>query len=242
MKKIISMIMVLALLVSFPSFAANTVTIDSINVNSAAITVNYNTTGLSETDQVTLITYLADSASVTPDENNIKYIDQITKGSNSSMTFNLLEAPKGTYQVKMGGTDVTTPGAIAITVDDKMASNINFMNNPVDLYTVSNLENNQFVKSDNGGIFVLKPSSNYIAASAKAPDLNGYTIKGYGIRINAVDYSANIDLSSEKSFGILLHGDKIIKDMDITAVPYVIYEKDGADPITFYGTTSNTKF
>lgn len=236
MKKIILLSLILSIIFVWPCFCANSLTIDSLNINGNSITVNYNTTGLSETDQVTLITYFADSPSVIPDDNNIKYIDQITKGSASSLNFNLEEIPEGKYQVKMGGTDIAAPDVLSIIIDDKMAENKNFMKNSADIYTVSGLEKNLFVKSDNGGIFVLKPSNNYIAASAKVPALNGYEIKEYGIRINSVDYSAKVALSSEKTFGILLHGDKITTDMEITAVPYVVYEKENSVPVVFYGT------
>lgn len=238
MKKIISFIL-LTLILSLaviPAYAENTVTINSINIDSTAVTINYNTSGLSETDQVTLITYLADNAEVAPTENNIKYIDQFTKADNTSFAFSFKDAPVGTYQVKMGGTDINTPDAISITIDEAMPDKVNFMKNAIDLYTVSHLEKNDFVLSDNKGIFVMKPGNNYIAASAKAPILDGYTIKGYGIRLNSNDYSANVDLSATNTFGVLFHGATITDGLKINALPYVTYAKEGAEDITFYGT------
>lgn len=236
MKRIFSLMLALAL---FSTVAyANTIEIDTVNVSEKSITVNFNTDGLSEEDQVTVLTYKADSADAEATESNIKYIDQISKASNSSLTFNLLDTPAGTYQIKMGGTDINTPDSISITVESNMGSDVNFMKNEATIF--SNPVNAPYVVKDQfSSFYVVKPEINYIAAAASVPALDGYTVKEYGIRLNSNNYAASVALTTESKFGILFTDAD--DEIDVTYTPYVIYEKAGETPVTFYGTTKTQK-
>jgi len=233
MKKIISFVLLFMMVCSIAY--ANTVEIDTVNVTDTAITVNFNTEGLSDGDQLTVLTYQADSADVAPTENNIKYIDQISKSTASSLSFSLADTPSGTYQIKMGGTDVASPDALSVTIDEKMSGSLNFMKNEASVFAQV-LAKPQVITNDKGSFYVVKPENNYIAASASVPELEGYTIKGYGIRLNAENYAANVDLTTDKKYGILFTGAEDGKVVSVT--PYVTYEKDG-ETITYYGTTKS---
>ena len=241
MKKVLSLALAacVTLTAGFSAMAANTVEIETITVNGAAMTVNFNTAGLEAADQVTLLTYQADSSAAEATESNIKYIDQIDKAENTSISFNLASAASGNYQVKMGGTDVATPSVMSITVDENMTGAVNFMPNEVDVLSGKVVTPSK-VTDQKGNIFILKPDLNYIATYAKAPAKEGYTVKAYGVRLNGKDYSASVELKDEK-YAVLFQGAGVKADMGVTAVPYVVYT-DGTNDITYFGTSNISVF
>lgn len=236
MKKIIVMLLCAILLFSIPyaAFAENTVAIKSVTVSADTVTVNFDTEGLTEEDSVTVLTYKSDKITDEPTEANIKYIDQITKESKTSISFSLNEAASGVYQIKMGGTDVAANAAVSVSVEEGMSDTIHYMNNslsvfskPVGSFGAMTRENNQ--------IYILKPSVNYIAAYSSVPSLDGYTVKEYGIRINGNDYEAKVALKADDSrFGILFSD--VPDEITVTAYPYIVYENSDGAAITYYGT------
>ena len=126
MKKILFLILAITVLASVYVSAANSIEIENVTVNGAEMVVNFNTSGLEAADQVTLLTYASAKADDDATEENIVYIDQIDKAENTSISFNLKEAASGTYQVKMGGTDVSAPDVLSITVDPDMSGDVRF--------------------------------------------------------------------------------------------------------------------
>lgn len=238
MKKIISVALAacMTLTAGVCAMAANTVEIEEITVNGAGMVVNFNTSGLEAADQVTLLTYQADSADAEATEGNIKYIDQIDKAENTSISFNLAAAASGNYQVKMGGTDVSAPSVMSITVDKDMSGVINFMPNDVSVYSA--VVTPDKVTDEKGNIFILKPSGNHILTAATAPAKDGYTVKAYGVRLNGKDYQANVDLTGNSNYGVLFHGAGVKAEMGITAVPYVVYADAAGAEITYFGNSN----
>lgn len=237
MKKIFSIALSACMVLSagLSAMAANTVEIETITVNGAGMTVNFNTSGLEAADQVTLLTYQADSANAEATEANIKYIDQIDKAENTSISFNLAAAASGNYQVKMGGTDVAAPSVMSITVDNNMSGVVNFMANDVNVLSGKVVAPTKVV-DQKGNLFILKPETKYIATYANAPAKSGYTVKAYGVRLNGKDYSASVELEDEK-YAVLFQGAGIKAGAGITAVPYVTYT-DGTNDITYFGTSN----
>ena len=223
--------------VVFSASAANSISISSVNVTDSAVTVNYNTSGLSENDQVTVITYKAENASVIPDENNIKYINQLDNSTNTSLNFTFNETPAGTYQVKMGGTDIDTPDSIAITIVENSEGTVNYHNNKIDFFSATPT-GFEIINPNTDKAYILKPTSNYFATFASVPSLEGYTVKSCGIIYNGDSYSAKIDLQNDSKFGILFKGAPVIDGLKVTAYPYVTYEKAGSPDITYYGSTT----
>lgn len=237
MKRFISSLLLTFIIVmTFIPASANSVTIDSVNVSSSAVTINYKTDSLQEGDQVTVLTYAANSADVAPTEQNIKYIDQITKSSDTSLTFNFNETPSGTYQIKMGGTDVATPDVISITVDEKTTDGgLNFINNNFNLFS-KKISKPESIIDYTGKTVILKPENNYIAAYADIPSLDGYVIDSYGIILNGTEYTANITTTNVNNYGVLFRGAGITDEYSVVAYPYIVY-KNGDDTITYFGTT-----
>lgn len=235
MKKIICILA--ALLIIASSAYAGEITIETVSITDNAVVVSYNTSDMAEEDYVTVLTYMAESADAEPDESNIKYIDQITKSGNTSVQFNLSDTPSGTYQIKMGGTNVQAPDSVSVTVDEKMSGTLNYMNNPLSLFT-GPVTGGEFFMSHENKPVILKPEEKVIAAFSTVPTLYGYTVKEYGIRINTENYSAKVNLTSDSKYAMLFKGAGITADMNITAMPYVVYEKDGAEDITYYGSTT----
>lgn len=232
MKKVLFMLIALAVF-SSTAFAAE-LKIDSVSVTEKAVTVNYNTSDISENDYVTILTYKVESLTDDANKNNIKYIDQLIKGESSSVNFSLTDTPKGTYQIKMGGTDVENPDLISVTIDDKMEGALKFAKNSLEIFKGSLTQDEFFVTHENKP-FILKPSDNFIAAYSTAPLLEGYTVKEYGIRLNSENYSAKVSLNSANKYAMLFKGEGITSEFTYTAMPYVIYEKAGEEPITVYG-------
>ncbi len=236
MKKFISIsVLILVVLMTIIPASAKTVTIDSVNVTNSSVIVNYNAESLADGEQVTVLTYKADSADDEPTETNIKFIDQITKSSNTSLNFNFNETPNGTYQIKMGGTDVETPDVISITINDKVSGGMNFINNSFNLFS-KKIETPESVVDFAGKTVILRPENNYVAAYSDLPSLKGYEIDSYGIILNGKEYTANITTTNLNNFGVLFHGSGIKDEFSVVAYPYITYKKDG-NTITYYGTT-----
>ena len=236
MKKIVSLsVLFLVVLMAIIPASAKTVTIDSVNVTNTAVTVNYNADSLTDGAQVTILTYKADSSDAEPTEANIKYIDQITKSSNTSLNFNFNDTPNGTYQIKMGGTDVESPDVISITITDKASTGMNFLNNSFKMFS-KKFKSPDSIIDQNGKLVILKPENNYIAAFSDVPNLDGYEIDSYGIILNGNEYTANITTTNTNNFGVLFHGNGIKDEFSVVAYPYITYKKDG-NTVTFYGTT-----
>lgn len=235
MKRIITLILAFVVLTAVTAGAANSLEIKEITVDGSNMKVSFETSGLDAEDQITLLTYSASSADEEATESNIVYIDQIDKAENTSISFNLKESAAGTYQVKMGGTDIAAPGILSITVDAGMNGKACFMPNTVKIFP-GTAEENQYIRNEKGSFTVIEKNTNYIAAYASAPALSGYTVKEYGIRLNGKDYSAKVELNSD-GYGMIFKGNGIGVNKDVVAFPYVIYEKDGAEDITYFGNT-----
>ena len=226
---------------AFAVHADNTIAVDKITVNGSNLTVDF-TTNLASDDQVTLITYKADSASAEATSSNIKYINQVDKGSSTSISYALNELPSGTYQVKMGGTDIAAADVLSITVDSGMSGNTYFVpNKNLGLYKYTPAADEKKI-DQNGQIITLATGSNYLAAYAEAPARDGYSIIEYGVRFNGTDYSAEVALKNGKH-AILFKG-AITAGMGINIFPYVKYQNnsDATDIVTYYGNTTNDSF
>ncbi len=238
MKKILFLIIIaiIAVLPVFSVSAANSVTIDSVSVNESAVTINYNTEGLETGEQVTVLTYQAESADVAPDENNIKYINQIDKSDSKALDFSFNEVPSGTYQIKMGGTEVASPDSIAITITENTSGIVNYHNNKIKFFSNAP-DAPELIKGENGKTVILKPTNNYFATFASIPSLEGYTVKSCGIIYNGKTFTAKIDLQKETQYGIIFQGAPVADGLKVTAYPYVTYGKEGEADITYYGST-----
>jgi len=234
-KKLLFLILAISVLASVYVSAANSIEIENVTVNGAEMVVNFNTSGLEAADQVTLLTYASPKADDDATEENIVYIDQIDKAENTSISFNLKEAASGTYQVKMGGTDVSAPDVLSITVDPDMSGDVRFAKLPLTVFAET-ASANQYVKNQSGSFSVIEKGVNYLAAYASVPSLEGYTVKEYGIRLNGSEYQAKIELTDSK-YAMIFKGAGFTANKDVVAFPYVTYAKEGAEDITCFGNT-----
>ena len=238
MKKFIA-ILTAMLIASLPIavLADNTIAVDQIAVDGSDLTVDF-TTNLTGDDQVTLLTYKADSAEAEATAENIKYIDQIDKENTTSIEYALNETPNGTYQVKMGGTEINTPAVMAITIDNNMSEVNYFDGHAINLFKDA-LTVPDKVTDETGKLLVLKNDKRYVAAYATAPEKEGYTVTEYGVRINGANKSAKVNLTNQKAFGMLFYGTAIVNGAAVTVLPYVIYKNDTTnETITYYGDTA----
>ena len=235
-KRIIAIFTAIILIsISLTAFAdANTITVEKITVNGTQLTVDFATTMTGE-DQVTLLTYKADSAATEATASNIKYIDQIDKESNTSITYVLNETPNGTYQVKMGGTEISAPSVMAITIDNNMSGVNYFDGHAISLFKDA-LTVPDKVTDETGKLMVLKNDKRYVAAYAIAPEKEGYTVTEYGVRINGANKSAKVELTNQKAFGMLFYGTAIVNGAAVTVLPYVTYKNNTTnETITYFG-------
>jgi len=239
MKKVLCAIIAVSLVLgaALAVHADNTVTVNTVKVNGSSVEVGFNTSGLASDDQVTILTLLDEDPAAAATSSNIKYIDQIDKENNDSISFSLASAALGTYQVKMGGTDVATPSVMSITVDSGMSGDTYFANNALNLFAQKLTAPDSKI-DENGDLFILKPNQNYIAAYATAPAKDGWTVKDYGVRLGGTNYQAKVSLSGAASYGVLFHGASIANNAKVLIFPYVTYEKSGESDITYYGTTT----
>lgn len=124
MKKIISLVLCIVLVLSFGmvSFADGLVedalektgiTIDSVNVADAyEVTVTYSSEAIDSESQVAILVYAGDKAT----EESIIYIDQF-QHSTGTYTFPLYSTTEeGTYNVVMGATGVDVAGTTTFTI------------------------------------------------------------------------------------------------------------------------------
>ena len=129
MKKIISLVLCIVLVLSFgmvsfadegiidalytQSLEATGITIDSVTVADAYnVTVEYSSEAINADSQVAILVFLGE----TPTEDNIVYIDQF-QHSASSYTFPLYsDAADGTYKIVMGATGVDVAGTATFTI------------------------------------------------------------------------------------------------------------------------------
>ncbi len=236
MKRIVSLLIIatMSVLTVF-SASANSISIKSVNVTESKVTINYNTEGLETGEQVTVITYQADSADAEPTEDNIKYINQIDKSYSTALDFSFNEVPSGTYQIKMGGTEVEAPDSIAITIIENASGAVNYHNNKISFFANAPTAP-ELINGPDGKKVILKPV-NYFATFASIPSMDGYTVKACGIIYNGDSFSATVDLQTQEQFGIIFQGAKVTTELKVTAYPYVTYEKQGAEEITYYGST-----
>ena len=219
----VSTILTAMLIASLPIavLADNSITVDQIAVDGSDLTVDF-TTNLTGDDQVTLLTYKADSAEAEATAENIKYIDQIDKESNTSISYALNETPNGTYQVKMGGTEINTPAVMAITIDNNMSGVNYFDGHAINLFKDA-LTVPDKVTDENGKLQILKNDKRYVAAYATAPEKEGYTVTEYGVRINGANKSA------------------IVNGAAVTVLPYVTYKNNTTnETVTYYGNTAKS--
>jgi hypothetical protein len=239
MKKVLCAIIAVSLVLgaALAVHADNSVTVDTVKVNGANVEVGFNTSGLNADDQVTILTLQDTNPAAAATSSNIKYIDQIDKGTNSSISFALASAASGTYQIKMGGTDVATPSIMSITVDSGMSGDTYFAPNTLNLFA-QKLTAADSKTDENGDLFILNANENYIAAYATAPARDGWTVKDYGVRLNGTDYEAKVSLTGTAAYGVLFHGSSITNNANVLIFPYVTYEKAGESDITYYGTTT----
>ena len=244
MKKFIA-ILTAMLIASLPIAVladANTITVDKIAVNGSTVTVDF-TTNLTEDDQVTLITYEADDSSVAPSSGTIRYIDQIEKGSATSVQFPFATTPNGTYQVKMGGTDINTPSVMMITVDGNMSGTNYFDGHAINVFSDA-ITAPASVTDQNNDLLILKPDRRYVAAYSTAPAKEGWTVTDCGIRINSVnkEKSAQISLNGASGYGMLFYGSGIAAGQGVVILPYVTYTNNTDSSIveTYYGNTFKT--
>lgn len=208
--------------------AKNSITIRDISINNQEMTVGFDASGFSSEEWITLMTCRRDSA-----ENPIS-VEQFKSSEDISVSFKIPELETGSYLVKMGGDGIDSPTVMGITVGDKPTGEIRFINTDTNLF-IGKASSNQLLLDETRKLFRFDGNKKYIAASAVVPTLDGYTVKEYGIRLNGKDYQAKVELGSVGKFGVLFHGDEIIDGFSVNAFPYITYEKENEEDITYFG-------
>lgn len=109
MKKIIKTLFSLLLIFSISAvgvYAADSISVGEIAKKSKEVTVNFDVVNLQKNDDVTILVFKKTEEKPDPDISNIVYINQLNT-EESKITFTLPQnATDGTYEVRMGGTNI----------------------------------------------------------------------------------------------------------------------------------------
>ncbi len=129
-KKVLSLVMAIAMVGSFAAFAATTV-VDEVTNDGTTVTVDYTATGVS--GQLTVIAYAVEDENdaTAPADDTIVYINQYTVDGNApAITFDMRDSyvgedgkiAEGYYKVIIGGTGVgeATPGYLVVTAEQSI--------------------------------------------------------------------------------------------------------------------------
>ena len=126
-KKITSLILIIFLfsLISFNTFAADSISTQSVSEENKTITVNFNVTKLKDYEDITILVYKKTIEKPEPDKTNIVYINQLHP-NNSKLSFKLpANTADGIYEVRMGGTDIKTTSIATFEIKNIMFGDVN---------------------------------------------------------------------------------------------------------------------
>lgn len=126
--KMLKKILLTILLLSFVyigSFAAESVNINEAKEQDGTVTVKFNVTNLKSYDDVTLIVFKKTADNPDPNKDNIVYLNQ-TKPINAEISFELPTSDAaGTYELRMGGTDVENAAVYSFEIVDILFGDVN---------------------------------------------------------------------------------------------------------------------
>lgn len=125
--KVIIFSLLLSLL-SFSGFAANTIEIsdNTISELNRTVDVKFSAEGFTEGDDLTILVFKFTEELKTPDESNIVYVGQPEYLEDmQSLSFDLPDDAEGTYEIRVGGTDVSQYTVGKFTVGEIINTDLN---------------------------------------------------------------------------------------------------------------------
>lgn len=214
--------------------AENNVVVESVSIENGNMTVGFSSRGIESEEWLTLLVYKADSPDESDTVSNIVSARQFKKGDKISIEFPLNDSLKGTYQVKMGGSGVSLPSVMSVTIDDGMKETLRFINTDINMF-IGTVSVNSIIRDENGNPIEFSAGKKYIAATSGVMNLDGYKVREYGIRLNGKDFKAKVTLNNFSRYGVLFKGDAVKDGYEVTAFPYAVYCGADEKEIVCYG-------